>query len=210
MKICIIGIGYVGLVSGACFADLGNTVWCVDKNEKKIEMLNNNQVPIFEPGIEELINKNYNSKWLKFTTNLSLGVKNSDFIFICVGTPTSKKKNSAELKYVFQAVKEIAKYINKFYFPNKIHEKYKKFNFKPIYCLKILSSLMSSQIIKLMKGEKYISIKALEGYISFHHLLIKLSKEIKEIKFLANKIIKNFISNSHIRHKNKTKSLKLV
>ena len=84
MKICMIGTGYVGLVSGACFADLGNTVWCVDKNSEKIEMLNNNQIPIFEPGIEELVNKNYSSNRLKFTTDLKLAVKNSDIIFICV------------------------------------------------------------------------------------------------------------------------------
>ena len=91
MKICVIGIGYVGLVSGACFADLGNSVWCVDKNKKKIDLLNSNRVPFFEPGLEELVNKNYSSGRLKFTTNLKFAVKNSDIIFICVGTPTSKK-----------------------------------------------------------------------------------------------------------------------
>ena len=91
MKICMVGTGYVGLVSGACFADLGNTVWCVDKNKDKINMLNNNQIPIFEPGLEELVKKNHISERLKFTTNLQLAVKNSDIIFICVGTPTSKK-----------------------------------------------------------------------------------------------------------------------
>ena len=114
MKICMIGTGYVGLVSGACFADLGNTVWCVDKNSEKIEMLNNNQIPIFEPGIEELVNKNYSSNRLKFTTDLKLAVKNSDIIFICVGTPTLKRKGSADLKYVFQSAKEISEHINKF------------------------------------------------------------------------------------------------
>ena len=91
MKICVIGTGYVGLVSGACFADLGNIVWCVDKNKQKIEILNNNQLPIFEPGLEELVNKNFHAGRLKFTTNLSLAVRESDIIFICVGTPTSKK-----------------------------------------------------------------------------------------------------------------------
>ena len=92
MKICVIGVGYVGLVSGACFADLGNSVWCVDKDKDKIDMLNNSQIPIYEPGLEELVNKNYNSGRLKFTTNLSLSVNRSDIIFICVGTPTTKKK----------------------------------------------------------------------------------------------------------------------
>ena len=91
MKICMIGAGYVGLVSGACFADLGNTVYCVDKDKKKINLLNNNLIPIFEPGLQELVNKNYSSGRLKFTTDLNLAVKNSDIIFICVGTPTSKK-----------------------------------------------------------------------------------------------------------------------
>ena len=114
MKICMIGTGYVGLVSGACLADLGNTVLCVDKNKQKINMLNNNKIPIFEPGLKELVSKNYTSGRLKFTADLSLGVKNSDIVFICVGTPTSKKNRSAELKYVFGAANELASYINKF------------------------------------------------------------------------------------------------
>jgi len=114
MKICIIGTGYVGLVSGACFADLGNSVWCVDKSKNKIELLNNNQIPIFEPGLGELVNKNFISGRLKFTTDLRLAVKNSDIIFICVGTPTLRKKSSADLQYVFKAANEISKYINKF------------------------------------------------------------------------------------------------
>ncbi len=114
MKICMIGTGYVGLVSGACFADLGNTVWCVDKNPEIIEKLNNNEIPIFEPGLEELVNKNSTFGRLKFTTNLGLAVKNSDIIFICVGTPVSKKNKSADLGYVFKAASEISKHINKF------------------------------------------------------------------------------------------------
>ena len=113
MKICMIGTGYVGLVSGACFADLGNTVWCVDKDKNKIDILNNNKIPIYEPGLREIVNKNYNSKRLKFTTDFSLAIKNSDIVFICVGTPTSND-GSADLKYVFNAVSEISKYINKF------------------------------------------------------------------------------------------------
>ena len=114
MKICMVGAGYVGLVTGACFADLGNVVWCIDKNKEKIDMLNSNQIPIFEPGLDELVNKNFDSGRLKFTTNFNLAVKSSDIIFICVGTPTLKKENSADLKYVFNAVSEISKYINKF------------------------------------------------------------------------------------------------
>ena len=114
MRICVIGAGYVGLVTGACFADLGNTVWCVDKNKQKINLLNNNQIPIFEPGLKELVSKNYSSDRLKFTTNLELAVNNSDIVFICVGTPTSKKNRSADLHYVFDVVKELSKFINKF------------------------------------------------------------------------------------------------
>jgi len=114
MKICIIGTGYVGLVSGACFADLGNSVWCVDNNKEKIDLLNSNQIPFFEPGLEELVSKNFSSGRLKFTTNLKLAVRNSDIIFICVGTPTSKKNHSADLQHVFKAATEVSKYINKF------------------------------------------------------------------------------------------------
>jgi len=114
MKICIIGTGYVGLVTGASFADLGNSVWCVDNNKEKIDLLNNNQIPFFEPGLEELVSKNFSSGRLKFTTNLKLAVRNSDIIFICVGTPTSKKNHSADLQHVFKAATELSKYINKF------------------------------------------------------------------------------------------------
>ena len=114
MKICIIGTGYVGLVSGACFADLGNSVWCVDNNKEKIDLLNSNQVPFFEPGLEELVSKNFSSSRLKFTTNLKLAVRNSDIIFICVGTPTLKKSRSADLRQVFKVATEVSKYINRF------------------------------------------------------------------------------------------------
>ena len=102
MKICVIGTGYVGLVSGACFADLGNTVNCVDKDQHKIDTLNGGGIPIYEPGLNEIVSKNYLSGRLKFTTNLKLGVRNSDIIFICVGTPTLKKNHSADLRHVFQ------------------------------------------------------------------------------------------------------------
>jgi len=93
MKICIIGAGYVGLVSGACFADLGNTVLCVDKDQNKINKLKKNIIPIFEPGLKEIVYKNHHSGRLKFTTDLKLAVTNSDIIFICVGTPTLNNKN---------------------------------------------------------------------------------------------------------------------
>ena len=114
MKICFIGAGYVGLVSGACFADLGNSVWCVDNNKEKIDSLNNGHVPFFEPGLEEIVTKNYSSGRLKFTTDLSSAVKDSDIIFICVGTPMSKKKRSANLQYVYKVISELSNYISKF------------------------------------------------------------------------------------------------
>jgi len=114
MKISMIGTGYVGLVSGACFADLGNTVYCVDKDQKKIDMLNSGKIPIYEPGLNEIVKKNYLAKRLKFTHDLSKAVKFSDIIFICVGTPTSKKNKSADLSLVFKVAKQISKNINKF------------------------------------------------------------------------------------------------
>ena len=114
MKICMIGTGYVGLVSGVCFSDLGNSVYCVDKNEDKINLLNKGKVPIYEPGLDELIKKNSKQKRLFFTTDLKLAVQKSDIIFICVGTPTKKNSNSANLKYVFQVANELKKIIKKY------------------------------------------------------------------------------------------------
>ena len=90
MKLCMIGTGYVGLVSGVCFSDLGNTVYCVDKNKEKINSLNNGNIPIYEPGLEEILKKNFKQKRLIFTTDLKMAINNSDIIFICVGTPTKK------------------------------------------------------------------------------------------------------------------------
>ena len=114
MKLCMIGTGYVGLVSGVCFSDLGNTVYCVDKDINKINALNSGKVPIYEPGLEEMLKKNFKQKRLIFSTDLKSAVKNSDIIFICVGTPTKKKSNSADLKYVFQVANELKKYIKKY------------------------------------------------------------------------------------------------
>ena len=110
----MIGTGYVGLVSGACFADLGNVVCCVDNDTQKIDMLKNNQIPIYEPGLEEIVNNNYIAGRLKFTTNLDWAIKNCDIIFICVGTPAFKNKHSADLHYVFDVAKKISQNINKF------------------------------------------------------------------------------------------------
>ena len=110
----MVGTGYVGLVSGACFADLGNIVYCVDKDKNKIDKLNSGEIPIYEPGLNEIVKKNYQSNRLKFTQDLSKAVKFSDIIFICVGTPSLKKNKSADLSFVFNVAKEISKNINKF------------------------------------------------------------------------------------------------
>ena len=91
MKLCMIGTGYVGLVSGVCFSDLGNEVICVDKDADKIKQLKKGNIPIYEPGLTELVIKNYKNKRLKFSTDLRKSIKDSDIIFICVGTPTKKK-----------------------------------------------------------------------------------------------------------------------
>ena len=114
MKLCMIGTGYVGLVSGVCFSDLGNTVYCVDNNKNKIDLLNDGKVPIYEPGLEEILKKNYKEKRLIFTTDLKKAVLNSDIIFICVGTPTLKNSDSADLKYVFNVVKQLKKLISRY------------------------------------------------------------------------------------------------
>jgi len=114
MKICMIGTGYVGLVSGVCFSDLGNEVVCVDKDNKKISKLKKGVVPIYEPGLSELLIKNYKNKRLTFSSDLRTSVKNSDIIFICVGTPTKKGGSSADLSQIYNAAKELSSSINKF------------------------------------------------------------------------------------------------
>tara|TARA_B110001452_G_scaffold83210_1_gene68070 strand:+ start:562 stop:1860 length:1299 start_codon:yes stop_codon:yes gene_type:complete len=114
MKLCMIGTGYVGLVSGVCFSDLGNEVICVDKDLKKVENLKRGTIPIYEPGLEELVLKNYKNNRLKFSTNLKESVSKSDIIFICVGTPTKKNGNGADLTQIFNVAKELRSSISKY------------------------------------------------------------------------------------------------
>jgi len=107
MKLCMIGTGYVGLVSGTCFADIGNQVYCVDKDLDKIKKLNSGISPIYEPGLDELIKKNFSEKRLIFTSDLKKAVGLSDIIFICVGTPNKKGSLKVDLSYVYKCTKEI-------------------------------------------------------------------------------------------------------
>jgi len=110
----MIGTGYVGLVSGACFSDLGNDVICVDRDLKKVEDLKKGIIPIYEPGLDELVSKNYKIKRLKFTTDLNDSILKSDIIFICVGTPTKKNGNGADLSQIYNVAREIRNSISKF------------------------------------------------------------------------------------------------
>jgi len=107
MKICMIGSGYVGLVSGTCFADIGHQVYCVDQDVSKINKLNSGISPIYEPGLDELIQKNYKAKRLYFTSDLKKAITVSDIIFICVGTPNIKGSLKVDLSFVFKCIKEI-------------------------------------------------------------------------------------------------------
>ena len=108
MNITMIGTGYVGLVSGTCFADLGFSVTCVDKLQEKITSLKEGEVPIYEPGLEEIVKQNIKEGRLFFSTDLKEAVSKSDVIFIAVGTPTRKEDGSADLQYIYSATKEIA------------------------------------------------------------------------------------------------------
>ena len=114
MKLCMIGTGYVGLVSGVCFSDLGNQVICVDKDLTKIKKLQSGIVPIYEPGLDELVQKNLKNKRLNFSNDLKNSIKKSDIIFICVGTPTKKGGSDADLSQIYLVAKELSKSINKF------------------------------------------------------------------------------------------------
>ncbi len=114
MKIAMIGTGYVGLVSGACFADFGNHVTCVDKDASKIAALLRGEIPIFEPGLEEMVATNVRAGRLNFTTDLAESVGEADAVFIAVGTPSRRGDGHADLAYVYTAAREIAGAVRKF------------------------------------------------------------------------------------------------
>src|SRR5262249_58575768 len=107
MRISVVGTGYVGLVAGACLAENGNEVMCVDKDPAKIRLLQRGKIPIYEPGLEELVRRNHSEKRLTFSTALARGVRNSQIIFIAVGTPTGED-GSADLQHVLSVAKELA------------------------------------------------------------------------------------------------------
>ena len=111
MKICFIGTGYVGLVSGVCFSDLGNNVICIDKDKDKLNRLENGIIPIFEPGLSELVKKNIDAGRLSFSNDLISSINKSDIVFIAVGTPTAKDGVSADLSQVFSVAQLISKKI---------------------------------------------------------------------------------------------------
>ena len=108
MKICMVGAGYVGLVSGACFADFGHDVVCVDLDPSRIERLHAGVMPIYEPGLDELVKRNVAAGRLGFTTSLGEGVAGADAVFIAVGTPSRRGDGHADLSYVHAAAREIA------------------------------------------------------------------------------------------------------
>lgn len=113
MEISVIGTGYVGLVSGTCFAQMGNTITCVDVDETKIEGLKQGIVPIYEPGLEEMVLNNYKKKTLDFTTDAQKAIENSKIVFIAVGTPMGDD-GSADLQYVLSVAKSIGTYMNRY------------------------------------------------------------------------------------------------
>jgi UDPglucose 6-dehydrogenase len=108
MRVVMIGSGYVGLVSGTCFADFGHVVTCIDKDEAKIEALRRGVIPIYEPGLDVLVANNVRDRRLSFSTELETAVADADVVFIAVGTPSRRGDNHADLAYVFQAARDIA------------------------------------------------------------------------------------------------------
>src|SRR5579875_2411601 len=111
MRITMSGTGYVGLVSGACFADFGHRVCCVDQDSAKIDGLNKGVLPIWEPGLEAIVKSNFDRSRLTFTTDLAEAVKSAEAVFIAVGTPARRGDGHADLTFVFEAVRELAKFI---------------------------------------------------------------------------------------------------
>ena len=191
MKLCMIGTGYVGLVSGVCFSDIGNTVYCVDKDKNKINSLNKGMVPIYEPGLEEILKRNHKKKKLIFTTNLEEAVNKSDIIFICVGTPTKKNSNSADLRYVYNVARDL----------NKIIKKYKIVVTKSTVPVttgdkieSILSKLKNKKLVDVVSNPEFLREgEAVRDFIFPDRVIIgtESNKANKILKSLYLPIIKN-------------------
>ncbi len=191
MKLCMIGTGYVGLVSGVCFSDIGNTVYCVDKDKNKIISLNKGIVPIYEPGLEEILKRNHKKKKLIFTTNLEEAVNKSDIIFICVGTPTKKNSNSADLRYVYNVAKDL----------NKIIKKYKIVVTKSTVPVttgdkieNILSKLKNKKLVDVVSNPEFLREgEAVRDFVFPDRVIIgtESNKANKILKSLYLPIIKN-------------------
>ena len=166
MKLCMIGTGYVGLVSGVCFADLGNDVICVDKDNNKINNLKKGIIPIYEPGLEELVLKNYKNKRLNFSINLKESIKKSDIIFVCVGTPNKRNSNSADLSQVYSVAKEISKSVNKFkIIINK--------STVPVTTGDEVEKIISKKV-----SRKYFSVVSNPESVSYTHLTLPTNREV--------------------------------
>ena len=186
MKLCMIGTGYVGLVSGVCFAELGNDVICVDKDIAKINKLKKSIIPIYEPGLEELVKKNYKSGRLKFSTDLAESVRKSNIIFICVGTPTIKNKYEADLSQVYSVTKEISKniksfkiIINKSTVPVTTGDKVEK----------IISLKVKKQLFSVVSNPEFLREgEAIRDFIYPDRVVIGTSEK------KSNKILKNLYS----------------
>ena len=113
MNIAVVGTGYVGLVSGTCFAEMGINVTCVDVMQEKIDKLNNGEIPIYEPGLEEMVLRNMNAGRLKFTTQLTDVLNKVSIVFSAVGTPPDED-GSADLKYVLEVARTVGQHMNKY------------------------------------------------------------------------------------------------
>ncbi len=114
MNICMIGAGYVGLVSAACFSEFGWKVECIEKDQDRVAALKRGEVPIYEPGLDELLERNIAAGRITFSTDLGPAVANADLIFLAVGTPMRRGDGYADLSYVHAAVDEIAPFLDKF------------------------------------------------------------------------------------------------
>ena len=186
MNITIIGTGYVGLVSGTCFSEFGFNVTCVDKDTNKINNLQNGIIPIYEPSLEDLVKKNMLAKRLSFSTSLSKVFKDSDAIFIAVGTPTNVNNNKADLKYIYNVIREIADLID----INDL-SKYKNYDKKESPLIEELKNIWDNdEIFIIYKNLNYINDT------NDDNLKRTYIKSIEDILSYKEKQVEKYINNS--------------